>query len=625
MLAQKVRPDVNRAYSTPKNIADIEREKALRATPKEITDTQDPVRFGAGTKPITTSSVADEQKALGESRLPKEENIMELPEIYNTETQDTSRFTEGEREGDSGNYDPYAEPEQTGMQKFVGDVKGKINDWVDAQTAKAIGNAAQPETLYDQAGSTLKEADEKGLAASRAIQNAEIPKWKRATINDVLFNPEYEGIRDSIVSQAINARGANFLKGLAGQQGTYESAIDKYNKEQAERYSNAVADRDTRALEAQLQADEAANKRDVGEVLQRADTYLGRELDRWGLLYDTETKKQVLTQMTKDSKEFAALVPDPADRLLLTAYQQYLSGEATALDSIVSVYGPEILEKISPLVDKALGSFGSSNTEKTYPDIKIGDKSYTQGELNTLGWQRIDKLIAELPSLEDQKEVVENFEKTYGNDAWVNNLRNNYDGRVRVQKAQEQLTADSNTYAEDVSEGIKYILDNYAGKDRVGKLTTEKEELDKKIKAGDIIETDAVKTVRATLKNELAKAKLSEDVKGINKPLQNQVNIKNPSKTLNNLAKLGWGSLIASNTGSVSDRAMKLDAVRGTDGYKTVLDFLKDKSVQNSMTKDPTDFKNYYYATKNFLDTFGGTADSYGFYKISEEDIQKAR
>lgn len=624
MLAQKVRPDVDRAYSTPKNIADIERQKALRATPKEITDAQDPARFGAGTKPITTSSVADEQRALGESRLPKEENIMEVPETYNTETQDTSRFTEGEREGDSGNYDPYAGPEKTGMQKFVGDIKGKINDWVDAQTAKAVENATPPETLYDQAGSTLQEADEKGLAASRAIQNAEIPKWKRATINDVLFNPEYKGIRDSIVSQAINARGANFLKGLAGQQGTYESAIDKYNKEQAQRYSNAVADRDTRALEAQLQADEAANKRDVGEVLQRADTYLGRELDRWGLLYDTETKKQVLDQMVKDSKEFAAQVPDPADRLLLTAYQQYLSGDATALDSIVSVYGPEILEKISPLIDKALGSFGSSNTEKTYPDIKIGDKTYTQGELNTLGWQRIDKLIEALP-LEEQKEVVENFEKIYGNDAWVNKLRNNYDGRVRVKEEQEKLEKVSNEKAEEVSTDVADILNNYSGKDRIKRLETVKSELDRNISVGGVIENAAIKTAKANLNNEIAKAKLSEEVKGINKPLQNQVNIKDPSKTLNSLAKLGWERLIASNTGSVTDRAMKLDAVKGTDGYKTVLDFLKDPSVQNSMTKNMNDYKNYYYATKNFLDTFGGTADDYGFYKISEDTIQNAR
>lgn len=523
----------------------------------------------------------------------------------------------------------------TGIEKtaepktgFLDTLKNKANDFVNKQAQKATTKSAPP-SVTAESGATLEKADELGKAANQTIQNAEIPKWKRMTINDVLFNPEYEGIRDSIASQAVNARGANFLKGLAGKDGNYTSAIDQYNNQQAQRYSDAVADRDTRALEAQLQADEAANKRDVGAELQREDTYLGRELDRWGLLYDTETKKQVLDRMIGDSKLFAEQMPNPEDRLILTAYQQYLSGDATALDSIISVYGPEILEKVPSLLNKA-GSFFGGDEGKSYPDVTIGGVTYTAEQLENLGADRIDKLLQELP-VEEQDAVISELEKNYGGSD-VKKLRRYYDNRIKEDEYKDEQVKQSDERAKTFTQDITDIVNSYSGKDRERKLQDMINELDRDMTRGNIVETDNIKTARAKAEKELALAKLANTVTGINKPLQNNVkldisdkkglNAKTTNSSLDYLSTVDWEDLIEKNTGSVTDRKQKISAVRGTDGYQTVYKFLSNPNVKayvsNSKNKEARE--KYIAAVDNFLNTFDGNAKLYGFYDFGTQE-----
>ena len=517
-------------------------------------------------------------------------------------------------------FTPY-EPEQ--KESLLDKIKNKAGSFVSNQRAKAIENATPPETRYDLAGKTLEKANQEGLAANRAIQGAEVPKWKRMTFNDILFNPEYEGIRDSIASQAVNARGANFFKGIAGRDGDYTSAIDEYNKEQAQRYSDAIADRDTRALDAQLQAVEAANKRDVGAELQRQDTYLGRELDRWGLLYDTDTKQAVLKRMIDNSEEFAELVPNPEDRLMLTAYQQYLSGDATALDSLISTYGVEVLGKINGLVDTLTNAFGGN---KDKPSINIGGVDFTQEQIENMGWDALDRYIQDQP-LEEQKRIVEEYEKAGYKKA--DKLRSAYETRAGNKQKTDDYNAakikEADEKADSLDADITAILnggyDEKRTRDKLRDLKTELERVEKVEKFED---TTKMKAARARLGQEVAKADLALEVKSINNPLQANVkldikgdvlNTKTTDSSLAYLSSLKWNELINKNTQSVTDRQQKLGAVMGTQGYKDVVNFLKNPKVQAYAYKGGA--KAYKYAVDNFLKTFGGTAKDYGFLDVT--------
>lgn len=528
----------------------------------------------------------------------------------------------------------------TGIQKTVTPkektnplnwIKDKWGNFVNNQTQKAVANAAPSQVDWTKAGETLQEADQKGLQANRAIQNSEIPKWKRMTINDILFNPEYEGIRDSIAGQAVRARGANFLKGLAGKDASYTSAIDQYNNLQDQRYREAVADRDRRALEAQLQADEAANKRDVGATLQVADTKLGRELDRWGLLYDTETKKQVLTQMIKDSKEFDRLVPDPQDRLLLTAYQQYLSGDATALDSLVSTYGTDIVEKLDGLI-KTIGNYFGGDSNVEYPDIMIGGTPYTAAQIENLGWEGIDDLIKDMP-YEDQIDVYNDLAKNYDlKDREKRNLKNAIETRNKnaslTEQALENKKNETDTRADEVSKTISEILNNgkYDEKKKRDKLKDLQSDLERAEGSGDFVDTEKMQSVRANLKAEIAKAELATEVTSINSPLQANVKLKlsdgkldtkAANSSLSYLAGLNWWTLINKNTQSVTKADDKLGAVMGTNGYKDVVNFLSNSKVRDYVLSNDDAAKNYKYAVNKFVEVFGGSPKDYGFLNVT--------
>ena len=577
MLANKIQPNIQEAKANAESLqannkttADLEREKALAS--RQTTDS-----------------------------------------LLNNENQDPTRFGEGENI--EGNYDPYAPKEPNKFQKTLNDIKTGVQNWATGQTAKAIENATPPE-ITAQGGETLAKADELGKAASQTIQNAEIPKWKRMTFNDVLFNPEYEPIRDSIVGERLRAMGANAMAGAAGRAGNYTSAIDQYNNQQAQRYSDAVADRDTRALEAQLQADEAANKRDVGAELQRADTYLGRELDRWGLLYDTETKKMVLDQMVADSKEFAKALPNPEDRLMLTAYQQYLSGDATALDSIVSTYGTQVLDKLSDLVDWAKSLAGGGTPKAS---LKIGNQTFTEDQLKNLGVNGIDAELQKL-ELEDQKAFIDEYKKEYGGrDA--TKLEELYNGRARQKEGEDKEVTLADTDAETYETDIDKILNgNYDEKTKRDNL----KDLRTRLQKANYVQTDKMKSVTARLNNEIAKADLAVEVTSINKPLQNNVKLELDGETLDTkqadaslsyLAKLDWEKLINKNTQSVTNRKEKLGAVMGTQGYKDVVDYLKNPKVKSYAYKGGA--SNYKYAVQKFCDTFGGTPADYGFLNVT--------
>lgn len=603
------------------NIADVEREKALKAQ-------------NAATPTEETPAVETSSETSSETPTPRNIADIEREKGLTSQGIDPSSVENKVSEKGMAGYPPAeVTPEPTFADKVKNwgeGFKNKVTGVKDKLLADVLQKNATPEVPYDLAGSTLKDANEEGLAANRAIQSTEIPKLKRATIKDILLNPEYEGIRDSLASQAINARGANFMKGLAGKEGNYESAIDKYNKEQAARYSADVANRDTTATQAQLDALNAANKRDVGELLQRADFDVEKELERKGLLFDTESKKQVLNQMISDSEEFAKKVPDPDDRLLLTAYQQYLSGDATALDAFITTYGTKLADKLDGLFNTLNGDSGTAYEGKT--NVVFGDETLTPEQIDGMSYEALDARLQKLP-LEEQDKIISQLEREWGSGSTVGKLRKAYNTRAEnasgVASANEELVKTSNEAATNLGTSITEVNEaGYNDKQRVKKLQELETEIDNGIRNGNYTETPTLKTARANLKNEIAKAQLAVSIPGVTDTLNKFVKLDIQGDTLNKesadssldyLAKLKWyDTIIKPNTQSVTDSKTKLDAVMGTEGYQNVKNFLSNPNVKAYAldSKNETARKNYKYAVNNFLQTFGGTAKSYGFAEI---------
>lgn len=467
-------------------------------------------------------------------------------------------------------------------------------------------------TLPDQVKrrSAFEEASAQGSKANEGILDSKIPKWERMTIGDIITNPEYKGIRDSLLSQHINARGANFLSGLAGKTGGYESAVDTYNREQADRYSQARADRDARALEAELQAKEAANARDVGETLSIADTQLGRELDRYGLLYDTETKDQVLKQMMEYSKEFLEMPPE--QKMALTAYQQYLEGDATMLDSLFGTYGPKLVEDIREFMKdpegfinrwKNGGSGGNSNPVIT----SFGGKDYTKDEIVTrLNNGTLDSLISTLP-VEEQRKIYNDITGSMNTSGWgkdvsqktLNQLNNSITGRERQKGASEQAIKDADARADTVETELQEIL-NGSGDEKtvLGKLNGLKGELEKNISNG-LVETSKVITARDNIENAIAMQNNALSISSI----INEVPVlgKKPKEmdaALNNLAQKNWQTLLSRYASGITDGNMRKEIFKNTKACKDVVSYLRSPEVQNYIGSNSKAKNNYKYAVE---------------------------
>lgn len=605
------------------NTADIEKEKALKAqnggTPAEEK------------KPLFTPKTAEEYQTI------KENPTVTAPTLEGSEEATggedaASSLMKAAGVGESGNplgLEGVVTPKFEKQKSLADKINEKGTSWKEKALAETLEKNATPEQRLDLAGETLEEASQEGLAANRALQNTEIPKLKRATIKDVLFDPAYEGIRDSIIANQIGAVGANFLAG----KNIADSELNKYNREQAARYSGDVAKRDEAATQAQIDAINAANKRDVGETLQRADFNVDRELDRAGLLFDTETKNQVLLKMAENAKDFAKLYPNPEDRMLLTAYQQYLSGDATMLDSLLSVYGPELAERLGPIVDKLLGGGSESEDYETAPVISFGGHDYTHQELDNLGSQGIWDAMTRANLTDEEKEQnISELERRFGTKGEMAKLRKSFEGDKTVDAAtnayNEKLAAETNDRASSLESDIVEIVNNsnLDEKQKKKQLDDLKSQLDADMSKNLLSETPALKTAKANLDNAIAKNNLAIEVKSINKPLQKNIkldfdkngnlNKENADETMKYFAGLDWNKLINENTGSVTSRAEKLEAVKATAGYKDVLDFFKNPKVQ-AYAYDKTAGKNYKYAVNKFCEAFGGEPKDYGFLNVT--------
>lgn len=238
----------------------------------------------------------------------------------------------------------------------------------------------------------LQEGADTGRKASEVIQDADIPKYKRATFKDLMYDPQWEGKRDSLIGNAI---GTALGSGLARTGGTdlgVESALSKYNKEQMANYSAMQADKDQRALDANLSDIETLNAQKVAMEANLADTIANAYIERYNTLQTNETKRQLVNQMVKDSDK---LFSDPdllggkdSDQkiLNLATLMGLYAGDFSISARLIQKYAPQLIATFDKLMYKLTGGkwdglSGDPDTENPdtseEPEPKKKDKPIT--------------------------------------------------------------------------------------------------------------------------------------------------------------------------------------------------------------------------------------------------------
>lgn len=235
----------------------------------------------------------------------------------------------------------------------------------------------------------LQEGADTGRKASEVIQDADIPKYKRATFKDLMYDPKWEGKRDSLIGNAI---GTALGSGLARTGGTdlgVESALSKYNKEQMANYSAMQADKDQRALDANLSDIETLNAQKVAMEANLADTIANAYIERYNTLQTNETKRQLINQMVKDSDK---LFNDPkllggknSDQkiLNLATLMGLYAGDFSISARLIQKYAPQLIATFDQLMNKLTGGkwdglSGDPNTEN--PDADEAEQPEKKNE-----------------------------------------------------------------------------------------------------------------------------------------------------------------------------------------------------------------------------------------------------
>lgn len=300
----------------------------------------------------------------------------------------------------------FAPPEPTAKEKlnnWIATQKDKQNLKADKERAKyektpveyprnELPTGGGEQSLDDKIHGInyLQEGADTGRKASEVIQDADIPKYKRATFKDLMYDPQWEGKRDSLIGNAIGTALGSGLARMGGTDLGAESALSKYNKEQMANYSAMQADKDQRALDANLSDIETLNAQKVAMEANLADTIANTYIERYNTLQTNETKRQLVNQMVKDSDK---LFNDPnllggkdADQkiLNLATLMGLYAGDFSISARLIQKYAPQLIATFDKLMYKLTGGKWDGldpNTENPdtsgEPEPKKKDKPIT--------------------------------------------------------------------------------------------------------------------------------------------------------------------------------------------------------------------------------------------------------
>ena len=211
----------------------------------------------------------------------------------------------------------------------------------------------------------MSNLEQTGATAKEKIENV-LPKYSKQTWKNIMTNPEYSW--DEKLELLINGIGGALSAGDTGQvQQTNKKMMDDIITQQ---YAENIADRDRRAMNAQIEPIEAANKEYTDLELRMRDTVAGSYIDRYKAAQDATTKQEVLKQLINDSDVWTKLTPK--QKIDMLSYIQALDGEGNLLGMAIQMYAPELFKKF----DEWVKSGKNPKDYKFEEDLETGNTDF---------------------------------------------------------------------------------------------------------------------------------------------------------------------------------------------------------------------------------------------------------
>lgn len=329
------------------------------------------------------------EKGNGKKILPKfDETIEQDPKVYRPKDYDVgdpearSNPLNIQGEGQTGRELKKARNSNFNISK----PNNKLENWFEGQKqarnpTEYIGGEPEEEPPYDPMNDL--SGDEKNLygnvkntqpdisetvnqktSANKEKAENIMPHHSTKTWQDIFTDPEYEGKRGSYLLDTLGGA----LR--AAETGNVEdTAMNRQNRVLEENYAKNIADRDTRAMNMQLEGLEAANAQQVALETNLADTMANTYIQRYKAAQDAETKKQVLEQMAADSEELFNSVfsgEDGEEKLFnLAALMGLYAGDFSLSQRLIQKYAPQLIEKFDAWLEGKGGGEEESKKKGT--------------------------------------------------------------------------------------------------------------------------------------------------------------------------------------------------------------------------------------------------------------------
>lgn len=225
-----------------------------------------------------------------------------------------------------------------------------------------------------------------GEKANKALQNVEIPRSKLASFGDILKSDEFKGQRVPYFANAVGTALANSLSGLSGRE--YDSYLKQHNQAMADTYAQNKAARDKAAVDTNIQDIEAGNKAEMGKYVQMSDAMTDAALKRYGLLEDTESKRQMLESIVGDATgkygvKWGDL--DADEKIAVMSLMQAYNGDYSMMSLAMEKYGDKVFDFLDRLFNKVgekLGvNVGGAEEEEEIPGEEGEDITLFDGTI----------------------------------------------------------------------------------------------------------------------------------------------------------------------------------------------------------------------------------------------------
>lgn len=261
----------------------------------------------------------------------------------------------------------------------------------------------------------VQRGAETGAKTNAALQNVRVPKSKLSSYRDILNSEEYKGQRIPYIANAIGTAIANSLSGLSGRE--YDSYLKQHNEQMADTYAKNKAAVDTAATNANIQDIEAGNKAEMGKYVQMSDAMTEAALKRYGLLEDTENKRQMLESIITDATGLEGVKwgdLDADQKIAVMSLLQAYNGDYSMMSLAMEKYGDkffDIIDQIGQKLGTLLG-MNKDNEEPTEPvenDNVIIRDSKGSKSMSKKDFATVSDGYTEIPQASGEPIVVRSF------------------------------------------------------------------------------------------------------------------------------------------------------------------------------------------------------------------------